>query len=90
MGSYVIIYETDDLIMTRGIFSDCEKALGRLMILMKDDDNEWRENGYVLTKSDDFYDLEADTGYGWSREWDQENPEIHLNIRWYLLIQDGE
>ena len=90
MRRYVLLYFTDDIIMTRGIFTDCEKALGRLTILMKDEDDSWRENGYELTKRDDFYELEGDTGYGWMRKWDRKDPEIHLNIYWYLLIQDDD
>lgn len=90
MTNYIVLYETDNLIMVRGIFADFEKALGHLTILMKDDAEDWLVNNYELTRCDDFYSLEGDTGYGWTRWWDNKKSEIHLNIQWYILKCDND
>ena len=90
MRSYVIVYDSNDLIMCRGIYADHEKALGHLMLLMEEDAESWLENDYELTKSEDFYALESDTGYGWAREWNHKEPEICIDIHWYLLIHEED
>lgn len=94
MTNYIVLYETDNLIMARGIFTDFEKALGHLTMLMKDEDDGWLENGYVLTKNNNFYVLEDNTGYGWAQEWDRKDTKthvnIHLNIQWRLLECDND
>lgn len=93
MKKYVIVNETDDYIICKGICEDYHKAVGVSYCRFLGCIDEWIKDGYTLEEKEEFNLLEADSGYGWFAKlihYNTDGSKITVNERWYLLIYEEE
>lgn len=93
MKTWVIINETDDYIICRGISKDYHKAVGILYTRFTDVINDWINNNYKLLEKSEWCELEASSGYGFYAKLEHVTDngyKITINENWYLLEYEEE
>ena len=88
---FVIVELNDVVIYCHGIYDDYFKALGNLVCIMKDSEEEMIKDGYTVIKRDDFFSIVHDAGYGWIREYKREGTsESICKTAHYLLTGEEQ
>lgn len=85
---FVIIEESSDYILARGITDNFHEAVGKAVCILTDNEEEWIGNGYAVIESDDFFRLECDNGFGWRRVYLHSEPVIRVTESIYVLTVD--
>lgn len=86
---YTVIFENNDMIECRGIYSYYE-AVGIITCSIAQDIDEFTEDGYTVIKKEEFAELEGDTGLGWFVELFDEKHNITIKEKYYLLTVNNE
>ena len=69
---FVVIYNDDDIIQYMEGSDNYLEAVGMAYTRFLDTISDFEEDGYHVERKSEFYDLEADTGWGWTAWFDKD------------------